>query len=165
MIIKKEIQNDIERDLYFNGKLIFKKWLDQGYSIIFDHFTWEKYTEKNIKGFDLEETPSFYHVKCRLTLFSGEKGGRAAPVGNGFRPNHVFDYEENGTLKDTFIGDFQFGENHKFDPGTTKNVTARFLTYQPVEQYLNIGRKWWLHEGARKIGETEMIKIKLSEKE
>ena len=113
----------------------------------------------------MEETPPLYHVECKLTLFSKEEGGRETPIGNGYRPNHVFEYEEDGTLKYTFIGDFQFGENNLIEPGTTQNVTARFLTHQPIEQYLNIGQKWWLHEGSRKIGKAEMIKIKLPEKE
>ena len=165
MIIKKEITDDNEFYLYFNGKLIYMKWLDQGYSKVFDHFAWGKYTENSITDFDLEETPPLYHVECRLTLFSKEEGGRETPIGNGYRPNHVFVYEENGTLKYTFIGDFQFGENHLLEPGTTQNVTARFLTHQPIEQYLNIGQKWWIHEGPRKIGEAEMINIKLPEKE
>ena len=58
MIIKKEITDDNEFYLYFNGKLIYKKWLDQGYSKVFDHFAWGKYTENSITDFDLEETPS-----------------------------------------------------------------------------------------------------------
>ena len=165
MIIKKEIKDDNEFYLYFNGKLIFKKWLDQGYSKVFDHFAWGKYTQKSITDFDLEETPPLYLVECRLTLFSKEEGGRETPIGNGYRPNHVFEYEEDGTLKYTFIGDFQFGENNLLDPGTTQKVTARFLTHQPIEQYLNIGQKWWLHEGSRKIGEAEMIRIELPKKE
>ena len=161
MIIKKEIKDDNEFYLYFNGKLIFKKWLDHGYSKVFDHFAWSKYTEKSITDFDLEETPPLYHVECKLTLFSKEEGGRTTPIGNGYRPNHVFEYEEDGTLKYTFIGDLQFGENNLIEPGTTQNVTARFLTHQPIEQYLNIGQKCWLHEGSRKTGKAKMIKIKL----
>lgn len=164
MIIKKEIKDDNEFYLYFNGTLIFKKWLNQGYSKVFDHFAWGKYTEKSITDFDLEETPSLYHVECSLTLFSKEEGGLDNPIGNWYRPNHVFEYENDGTLKYTFIGDFQFGENNLIEPGTTQNVTARFLTHQPIEQYLNIGQKWWIHEGHRKIGEAVMIKIELPKK-
>lgn len=165
MIIKKEIKDGNEFYLYFNGKLIFKKWLDHGYSKVFDHFAWGKYTEKSITDFDLEETPSLYHVKCKLTLFSYEEGGRETPIANGYRPNHVFEYEEDGTLKYTFIGDFQFGEDNRLKPGTTQEVTARFLAHQPIEQYLKVGQKWWIHEGSRKVGQAEMIKIELPKKE
>jgi hypothetical protein len=161
MIIKKEIKDDNEFYLYFNGKLIFKKWLDQGYSKVFDHFAWGKYTEKSITDFDLEETPPLYHVVCQLTLFSRENGGRETPIANGYRPNHVFEYEEDGTFKYTFIGDLQFGEGNLIKPGETQNVVARFLTHQPIEQYLSIGQKWWIHEGPRKIGEAKIISIDL----
>ena len=161
MIIKKEIKDDNEFYLWFNGKLIFKKWLNQVYSKVFDHFAWGKYTEKSITDFDLEETPPLYHVYCKLTLFKKEDGGRETPIANGYRPNHVFEYEDDGTLKYTFIGDFQFGDNIFIEPGETKNVLARFLTHQPIEQYLNIGQKWWIHEGPKKIGEAEIIKIEL----
>jgi len=165
MIIKKEIKDDNEFYLYFNGKLIFKKWLNQGYSKVFDHSAWGKYTEKCITDFDLEETPSFYHVECKLTLFSKKEGGRETTIGNGYRPDHVFQYEEDGTPKYAFMGDFQLGDNNPMKPGTNRIVTARFLTHQPIEQYLNVGQKWWIHEGPQKIGEAEMIKIELREKE
>lgn len=92
MIIKKEIKGDNKFYLFFNGKLIFKKWLDQGYSKVFDHFAWSKYTEKAITDFDLEETPPLYHVECQLTLITKEEGGRETPIENGYRPNHVFEY-------------------------------------------------------------------------
>ena len=35
-MIRKEIKDDNELYLYFNGKLIYKRWLDQGYSKVFD---------------------------------------------------------------------------------------------------------------------------------
>lgn len=165
MIIKKEIKDDNEFYLYFNGKLIFKKWLNQGYSKVFDHSAWGKYTEKSITDFDLEETPPFYHVECKLTLFLAKNGGRKTPIANGYRPNHVFEYEDDGTFNYSFIGDFQFGENMLLKPGTSHIVSARFLTHQPIEQYLNVGQKCWIHEGLHKIGEAEMIKIELREKE
>ena len=161
MIIKKEISNDNEFYLYFNGDLIFKKWLDLGYSKVLDRFAWSKYTEKSITDFDLEETPPLYHVECNLTLYSIEECGRETPIANGYRPNNVFEYEEDGTVKYAFIGDFQFDKNHLLEPGTTNKVTARFLTYQPIEEYLEVGKKWWIHEGREKIGEAEMIKIEL----
>ena len=64
-------------------------------------------------------------------------------------------------LKYTYIGDFQFSVGNIIELGTTKNVTTRFLTHQTIEQYLKIGQKWWMHERPQKIGEAEMIEIKL----
>lgn len=162
MIIKKEIKNDNEFYLWFNGKLIFKKWLDQGHSKVFDHFAYGKYSEKSITDIDLTETPPLYHVTCKLTLIPTQEGGRKTAIANGYRPNHVFEYEEDGSIKYTFIGDFQFDEESLIEPGESRIVLTRFLTSQPIEQYLNIGQKWWIHEGARKVGEAEIIKIKLT---
>ncbi|KAB1153472.1 hypothetical protein F7018_16705 [Tenacibaculum aiptasiae] len=160
MIIKKEII-DHEFYLWFNGKLVFKKWLDQGSSKVFDYHAWGKYTEYSITDFDLEETPPLYHVECKLTLYTEEEGGRVSAIRNGYRPNNVFEYESDGNFKYAFVGDFQFGENNLIEPGKTQNVLARFLTSQPIEQYLHIGQKWWLHEDINKIGEAEVIKVEL----
>lgn len=96
-----------------------------------------------------------------MTLFSKEEGGRENPIKNGYRSNHVFEYEKDGTIKYSFIGDFQFGENNLIEAGTSQNVTARFLTHQPIQQYLNLGQKWWIYEGSHKIGEAEITKIEL----
>jgi len=160
MIIKKEIIGN-ESYLWFNGKLIYKKWLDQGYSKVFDRGAWGKYTEKSVTDFDLEETPPLYHVECKLELLSTDKRGRKTPIHNGYRPDHVFKYEPDGRMLYTYIGDFQFDDHNEIKPGESKIVTARFLTHQPIEQHLSIGRKWWIHEGARKIGEAEILKIEL----
>ncbi len=44
MIIRKEIKDDNELYLYFNGKLIYKRWLNLGYSKVFDRFAYGKDT-------------------------------------------------------------------------------------------------------------------------
>ncbi|QXP59007.1 barstar family protein [Olleya sp. HaHaR_3_96] len=44
MIIRKEIKDDNELYLYFNGKLIYKRWLNLGYSKVFDRFSYGKDT-------------------------------------------------------------------------------------------------------------------------
>jgi len=43
-MLRKEIKNDNELYLYFNDKLIYKRWLDQGYSKVFDRFAYGKDT-------------------------------------------------------------------------------------------------------------------------
>lgn len=57
------------------------------------------------------------------------------------------------------MGDIQFDENELILPGETKGVLIRFLSRQPIDEYMNIGRKWWVHEGTKKIGEAEVIEI------
>jgi hypothetical protein len=47
MIIKEIINNEFY--LYMNGKLIYKKWLNQSRSVVFDIMTYDKNTLKSIK--------------------------------------------------------------------------------------------------------------------
>ena len=44
MIIRKEIQDNNELYLYFNDKLIYKRWLNKGYSKVFDKMAYGKDT-------------------------------------------------------------------------------------------------------------------------
>ena len=44
MIITKKISRDNEFYLYMNGKLIYKKWLNEGYSKVFDVMAYGKDT-------------------------------------------------------------------------------------------------------------------------
>ena len=89
MIIRKELK-DHEFYLYFNGKMIYKKWFDHGYSKVFDRGAWGKYTNYSITDFNLEETPPFFKIQTRINLIKTENGGRKTPIVNGYRPDHVF---------------------------------------------------------------------------
>ncbi|MFK7981484.1 MAG: hypothetical protein AB8G86_15980 [Saprospiraceae bacterium] len=44
MIITKKISKDNEFYLYMNGQLVYKKWLNQGYSKVFDVMAYGKNT-------------------------------------------------------------------------------------------------------------------------
>ncbi len=44
MIVRKEIKDDNELYLYFNDKLIYKRWLNYGYSKVFDKTAYGKDT-------------------------------------------------------------------------------------------------------------------------
>lgn len=156
MIIRKEIKNDNELYLYFNGKLIYKRWLDLGYGKVFDTHVFSKYTDYSITEFDLEETPELIHVRATLHLYPTDKNGRRTPIKSGFRPNHVFEYLTNGQLKYTYIGDIQFDPEEWIEPGETKEVLVRFLAKQPIDTFLNIGQIWWIHEGPNVIGKAEI---------
>ena len=48
LVIRKEIKDDNELYLYFNDKLIYKRWLNQGYSKVFDRFAYGKDTFMSI---------------------------------------------------------------------------------------------------------------------
>jgi hypothetical protein len=57
----------------------------------------------------------------------------------------------------TFIGDIVFEGQDLIMPGEEKIVTVRFLLSMPLEQYMNVGRKWWIQEGRKVLGEAEII--------
>jgi len=157
MVIFKKIENN-ELYLYMNGELIYKRWLDTGQSKVFDVMAYDKYTLTSIR--DLEyDTPSkgFIQIRAEIKLKTTVEGGRKTGFISGYRPNHVFEYNENGKLLQTFMGDIIFEGQSTIEPGETKDVTVRFLLNQPIEKYLNKGHKWWIHEGERVIGEAKII--------
>ncbi|MCR1026082.1 hypothetical protein NQT66_14765 [Cellulophaga baltica] len=159
MIVRKEIKDDNELYVYFNGKLIYKRWLDLGYGKVFDKFSYGKYTDYSITDFDLDETPEVIHVKAKLILIPTEDGGRKTGITSGYRPNHVFEYQTNGQFKYAYMGDIQTDKDDWIMPGETKEVIVRFLSRQPIDEYMDIGRKWWIHEGHRVIGDAKILKI------
>ncbi|WP_460219360.1 hypothetical protein [Psychroserpens sp. MEBiC05023] len=160
MIIRKEIKDDNELYLWFNGKLIYKRWLNQGYSKVFDHFAWGKYTDQSITDFDLEKTPPLIHIKTYIELISAENGGRKNGISSGYRPNHVFEYQTDGRFEFSYVGDIQIENDKILEPGEKGIVTVRFLTHQPNEKHLNIGRKWFIHEGPNLVAKAEILGIK-----
>lgn len=99
-------------------------------------------------------------VKARLKMRTTAEGGRKTGFISGLRPNHVFEYYDDGHLR-TFIGDIQFEGQELIMPGEEKEVLVRFLDHGSVRNYLQVGRKWWVHEGSRCTGEAEIIEIKL----
>lgn len=157
MAILKKIEGN-ELYLYMNGKLIYKRWLDTGQSFVFDIIAYDKYTHTSIRDIQYENSDGLILVKARLKMKSTEDGGRNTGFTSGYRPNHVFEYT-NGKLSMAYIGDVLFDGKSTFDPGEEGLVTVRFMMNQPLEQYLHKGRVWWLHEGAKQIGEAEILNI------
>jgi hypothetical protein len=49
MAFRKEITKNNELYVWFDGKLIYKKWLNTGESKVFDVMAYTKYTLKSIK--------------------------------------------------------------------------------------------------------------------
>jgi hypothetical protein len=98
------------------------------------------------------------YVKAKLTLYPTNEGGRSHHILNGFRPNHVFDYID-GQILTNYIGEIQFDASEKIEPGEEKEVLVRFLMTPELKNYLQVGRKWWLYEGARKIGEAVVLQL------
>jgi translation elongation factor EF-Tu-like GTPase len=104
-------------------------------------------------------TESIY-ITAKLTLYSTDKGGRKTGIRTGYRPNHVFEYDNKGSFKQTYIGQINFDDGKWIMPGETDEVTVEFLNLFDIAKFLTIGRKWWIHEGNNKLGEAVIIDIK-----
>ncbi len=152
MIFKDFSENEL--CMFINGKLIYKRWLDTGESKVFDVKAYDKYTLANIE--EVNNQYGLLIVKAKIKLMSTENSGRKTGISSGYRPNHVFEYTPEGKLQRTYIGDIHFeGENLR--PGEERVTTVRFLLVKKLETYLTKGRKWWLHEGPKPIGEAEVL--------
>jgi translation elongation factor EF-Tu-like GTPase len=100
------------------------------------------------------------NVKAQLTLYPTEKGGRKTGIKTGYRPNHVFEYKENGTeFKAGYMGKVTFNENEILKPNQTKIVIVEFISEQNLEKYIEIGKIWWIHEGGKKVGEAKINEV------
>ena len=98
-------------------------------------------------------------IKARLTLYSTENGGRKTAIKTGYRPNHVFEYRENSSdFVTTYIGQIEFKKEWIL-PNETADVEVLFIKHQNIENMIQKGRIWWIHEGKRKLGEAEILEI------
>jgi len=161
MLITKEISKDNELCLYMNGKLIYKRWLNTGESKVFDVMAYDKYTYTSYTDLDVKDSNYLIHVKAKIRFKTPQEGGRKNGIKNGYRPNHVFEYKEDGELKEAFAGDIQVERNEFIELGKEYKVTVRFLLFQRIEKFMERGRKWWIHEGNRQVGEAEIIDFEM----
>jgi translation elongation factor EF-Tu-like GTPase len=98
-------------------------------------------------------------VKAKIKMKATEEGGRKTGFVSGYRPNHVFEYE-NGKMINSWVGDIQFNDFDLINPGEEKIALVRFIYRQELlDKYLQIGRKWWIHEGPNQLGEAEVLEI------
>ncbi|MFY0594431.1 hypothetical protein [Roseivirga sp.] len=157
----KEITDNNELYLYLNGRLIYKRWLNTGQSKVFDVMAYNKYTYKSTTDLDSDGTTNLIKVSAELRLHHKNEGGRSTGIFSGYRPDHVFNYNDEGSIEKAYIGDIQFEEPKIILPGETYKVTVRFLLYQELEKFLKPGREWHIHEGKNKIGFAKIIEFKL----
>ena len=161
MLISKEISKDNELNLYMNGKLIYKRWLNTGQSKVFDVMAYDKYTHASYTDLDVENSHYLILVKAKIRLSRADEGGRTNGIESGYRPIHVFEYKDNGEMIEGFMGDIVFENQVTLEPGKEHQVLIRFPLVQRIERFMDKGRKWYLHEGPRKIGEGEIIEFEM----
>lgn len=164
MIITKKVSEHNELYLYMNGKLIYKKWMNTRQSIVLDIRAYDKYTYASYTDLDIQNSPNIITVKAKIRFKTADEGGRSISVKSGYRPDHVFEYEEDGKLHQAFIGEINFDKYEELELGKTYEVNVRFPFAQRIERFIDKGRKWWIHEGPLKIGEGEMLDIEIPQK-
>ena len=77
-------------------------------------------------------------------------------IWSGYRPNHVFEYHETGMVE-AFMGEIKFEEPECLHPGHECNVRVRFLWTPRLEQFMEPGKLWYIHEASRKIGTAKIM--------
>lgn len=97
-------------------------------------------------------------VKAKLRLLTAAEGGRWSGIKTGYRPNHVFEYNSNGNLLTTYMGEIMF-DKEWIQVGDEEIVTVRFIRGQSIDKYLTVGQKWWIHEGPHLVGHAEILEV------
>lgn len=122
---------------------------------------YDKYTYASYTDLDIKNSPYLIQVKAKIRLYTTEEGGRRNGIISGYRPNHVFEYKENGEMVEAFMGDIGFDKQEMLELGKEYEVLVRFPLIQRIERFMDKERKWWIHEGARKVGEAKIIEFKM----
>ncbi|TFF36652.1 hypothetical protein [Mucilaginibacter psychrotolerans] len=157
MLLSKEIVDNVLH-LHINEKLIYKRWLDNSEEKVIDFIAYNKYKNASYQDLEYKNLRDLLCVRAMLKLKSTEEGGRKTGFSSGYRPNHVFEYL-NGRLLQTYIGEIVFEGYNLFMPADEKEVIVRFILNQRFDHYINVGRKWWIHEAGLQIGEAEILEI------
>lgn len=58
-----------------------------------------------------------------------------------------------------FMGEIRFDDQEWIRPGEEKIVTVRFILGQPIENFLTIGRQWWIHEEHNLVAQAEIVEV------
>jgi translation elongation factor EF-Tu-like GTPase len=99
-----------------------------------------------------------FKVRAQLTLLNTEKGGRKTGIKTNYRPNHVFEYEK-GNFKQTYMGQITFDQQEWIMPGESAIVNVEFIDMLDVKRFIEVGRKWWIHEVSKQLGEATILEI------
>jgi translation elongation factor EF-Tu-like GTPase len=98
-------------------------------------------------------------VKAKIKVLTTEDGGkRINGFKSGYRPNHFFEVQD-GVFKTGFMGDIVFSEQELIYPGDEKIVTVRFIKYEPILKFMQVGREWFINEANNRIAIGEILEI------
>jgi hypothetical protein len=105
---------------------------------------------------DFSDKKDIIGVSARIALRSTKEGGRQCFIRSGYRPNHVFEYQDRQIVSN--IGEIQF-DIDKLEPGEETIARVFFLKWPRIIPFITVGRKWWIHEGRHLVGTGEILKI------
>ena len=88
-------------------------------------------------------------VEAAISLIATNRGGKAKPVTQHYRPNHNFGGPDNRNM---FIGQLELEEGEFLYPGQTKILVVTFLDVRGLRENLGIGTEWRIQEGTRLVG-------------
>lgn len=98
-------------------------------------------------------------VEAKIRLKTTAEGGRLTGIKSGYRPNHAFEQPKEIKNLHTYIGMIEFEGKEIIELGETKTVKVRFLKNPVVEEFVEVGKKWFIYEGARLVGEGEITNV------
>ena len=92
------------------------------------------------------------HITARIRLLTTEEGGRTSCVRSGYRPNIRFgDLYTDGAL--TLL------DRQQASPGDECDVRVTFVNPAYVREHLQVGARFEITEGSRKVGEGAILAI------
>ena len=91
-----------------------------------------------------------FHITARIRLLTTEEGGRTSYVRSGYRPTIRFgDLYTDGAL--TLL------DRQQASPGDACEVHVTFVNPAYVREHLQVGTRFEITEGARKVGEGAIL--------
>ena len=132
--------------------------MNHGRFVVFDVMAYDKNTLVSMSDLDLENSPHVIEVNAKIRFKTSAEGGRRVPVSTGYRPDHVFEYED-GKITEAWCGDISCSDSEIMDLGKEYEVSVRFVNGHSIKNYLVVGQKYFIHEGKKLVGEGEVTKV------
>ena len=106
-----------------------------------------------------QDNDSIICVKAKFKLLPFEVSGKTNSIGTGYRPNHAFKQLSDVSKMSFYLGEIQFSDQERINPGETKDVVVMFARFGNIEKYLLVGRKWFIYEVPRFVAEGEICEV------
>lgn len=157
MKIRKYIQDEFLK-IDVDGRASWVCDLNTGIRTILNPNSYNHY-RNDWTNADYSDTPELIFVRAIIKMRSETETQFKGFLEDGLRPHHIFESQTERN-QSNWIGDILFTEQLKLRLGGRTEATVRFLFRTPIEQFLYIGRLWWLR-AEDIIADCEMKAIEL----